>query len=71
MRTAVRVKDLKDQIGTTGSRAFLRCFACGTESSANSGDYFAVNPEHVFRCCNRNMRLVTQQTVYTPVEVSR
>ena len=61
----VRVSDLRDQIGSQGPRPFLKCFVCGNESSANAGDYFMAPPDHVFRCCDRNMKLVTSKVVYT------
>jgi len=58
----VRVRDLKDQIGTSGPRPFLYCETCGEESSANAGDYFMARPDTVFKCCGEPMRLVTKQT---------
>ena len=60
----VRVKDLKDQIGTNGPRPFLYCSKCGAEYSANGADYFMARPEHVFTCCKRKMVLVTEQVTY-------
>lgn len=64
----IKVSDLKDQIGMSGPRPFLKCFVCGGEYSANKADYFmAYNPEHVFTCCDENMSLVTKREVFTEV----
>ena len=60
----VKIKDLKDQIGTTGPRSFLYCRRCGNESSGNAGDYWNAKPEYVFKCCNSNMLLVTKRPLY-------
>lgn len=62
----VQVKDLKDQIGTaTSGRLFLYCLECGEEYSANKGDYFMAEPDHVFQCCGQDMILATKRTVIT------
>jgi len=61
---STRVKDLKDQIGMPGPRPFLKCFKCGNEYSANACDYWNASADHVFKCCGRNMALVTERTVY-------
>jgi hypothetical protein len=58
------VADLKNQTGTPGPRALLYCSNCGAEYSANAGDYFAADPNHVFKCCRRNMALVTKSIQY-------
>lgn len=63
----IRVKDLKDQIGTTYPRPFLHCAKCMQAFSANAGDYFAADPETILKCCGRPMRLVTARTVMTEV----
>ena len=63
----IRVKDLKYQIGTAYPRPFLKCFECGAEVSANSGDYFMSHPDLVMMCCDQPLRLVTRATVYTKV----
>jgi len=63
----VRVKDLKDQIGTARPRPLLLCRECGAEYSANAGDYWDSPDEHVFECCGEPMELVTRRTVYEPV----
>lgn len=65
----VRVRDLKDQIGTFGPRPMLYCYRCGAEYSANSGDYFLASPDHVFKCeCHSKsyLRLVLKETQYIP-----
>lgn len=61
---SIKVKDLKDQIGTTGPRPFLYCLRCGNESSVNAGDYWNAKPDHVFMCCGANMLLVTKRTIF-------
>lgn len=67
MRTQVKVKDLKDQLGTPWPHPMLKCFVCGAEYSANRGDYFGSSPEHIFKCCGRNMKLVIRRECYTTV----
>ena len=68
MAKAVRVRDLRDQIGSDGPRPLLYCSKCDAEYSANKGDYFMARPDHVFRCCGRNMRLVVKRVVYEDVK---
>lgn len=60
----VRCKDLKNQLGTPDPRPILLCNACGQEYSANSGDYWNVDPDYVFKHCGKNMRLVIKKIVY-------
>jgi len=62
----VRVKDLKDQIGTSGVRPVLYCVVCGSEYSANRGDYFSCSPDHVLTCCEQPLQLAVKHTVYKP-----
>lgn len=47
--------------------AFLYCTKCGARYSPTAGDYFWADDAHVFRCCRRNMLLVTEQHVLTEV----
>lgn len=61
---AIRVKDLREQLGQPEPRPRLKCFVCGEEYSADAGDYFMANPETVFKHHRRNMVLVTKHTVY-------
>ena len=63
-RLRVRVSDLKDQLGMPFPRPMLYCVECGTEYSANKGDYFAASPDHIFRHCGKPMRLVVKHEVY-------
>jgi hypothetical protein len=65
---AIRVKDLKDQIGMNGPRPVLHCAKCGETYSANAGDYFNVRPDHVFKCCGRNMALVIERHTFKAVQ---
>ena len=61
------VKDLKDQI-LTEDRAILFCTICGSEYSANAGDYWAYPPDYEFTCCGEPMILVNKRTVFDRVE---
>ncbi len=63
----MKVKDLKSQLGTQYPRRILKCVVCHDEQSANRDDYFAADPEHVFTCCDRPMRLVVKETAYREV----
>ena len=71
MSRAIKVKDLKNQIGISGNvvvnNPFLYCRKCGAEYSANAGDYFMAPSDHVFKCCNVNMLLVKKHTQYEEV----
>ena len=60
----VHVRDLRNQIGTTGERPFLFCRVCSGAFSANSGDYFMARPDTILKCCGEPMELVVKQTVY-------
>lgn len=63
--TATRVRNLQDQSGASFPRPFLYCVKCGGEYSAHRGDYFLLDPDHVFKCCRRLMALVTMRVVLT------
>lgn len=63
----VKVSDLKNQTGECGSRPFLLCLECRSESSANASDYFFMSPDEVFECCGTEMRLVTKKVSYVEV----
>lgn len=64
---AIKVKDLQEQINTSYPRPLLFCTKCRAEYSANRGDYFSTSPEYVFKCCGRNMLLVTKRTAIEEV----
>jgi len=64
----IRVKDLKNQIGTTGIRPILYCPICGAECSANAGDYFMASPDYVFTCCDEPMLLVIKKAMYKEIK---
>lgn len=68
MRKRVTIGDLRDQLGMSGPRPFLYCATCGAGYSANGGDYFMAPASHVFKCCGRNMALVTEQRVLREVQ---
>jgi hypothetical protein len=63
----VRMADLKDQRGP-GPHPSLHCDECGGDYSANRGDYWMLNDEHVFTCCGVPMRLVLRITHLVNVE---
>ena len=66
----ITVSDLKDQTGVPyPPHPILFCDDCESEVSANRGDYFAHNLDHVLMCdeCNVPMRLVYKRTVYEDV----
>lgn len=65
---AVRVSDLKDAY--PGARPFLWCPNCGEANSATRGDYFMASPDHVFKHCGRNMKLVTERTILEPYKAA-
>jgi hypothetical protein len=65
---AVKVKNLKEQIGTLEPRPFLYCSICGAEYSANAGDYWTANPEHIFICCDEPILLMTTPVEYREVK---
>ena len=51
-------KNMKDQI-LTKDRKILYCPECGAEYSGNSGDYWYLPDDYVFKCeCGAEMELV-------------
>ena len=68
MLNPVTVADLRDQIGTNGPRPLLYCRRCGSEQSANAGDYFMAPANRIFKCCGVNMVLVTKHQAFTLVD---
>lgn len=60
----VKVKHLKSYIGKAGPRPILYCFCCGSEYSADAGDYFLCPPEEILKCCDLDLELVYKRTVY-------
>ncbi len=65
----IRIRDLKDQIGTTGPRAVLHCDVCDSECSANAGDYYAADPDYVIQCCGEPMKLGIKKIVWDNEEL--
>lgn len=63
---AITVADLKNDYGP-GRDPFLYCGCCGEHWSATRGDYFTHSPDHVFTCCEENMRLVRKVVKYVDV----
>lgn len=51
------VKNLQDQINMPYSKALLLCTICGSEFSANKGDYWQLSNDDSIKCCNIIMRL--------------
>ena len=66
---AVKVRDLTDQTGKPFPRPILFCRVCCETSSANRGDYFAMDPDQAFKHCGRNMELVISRVTFEPVNV--
>ena len=64
---AVKVSDLKDQLGTSYPRPMLFCRYCGETASAHKGDYFMADPDTTFKHCGRNMALVVKRVTFEPV----
>ena len=66
----IHVRQLTDQTGQSDyPHPFLLCLTCGERNSAHAGDYFAVDPNHVFRHCGRDMILVRQREVLEWVDL--
>ena len=63
----VKIKHLKDQILHNDNR-FLYCVVCGGEYSANSVDYFAYDKEHVLKCCDKPLLLMTKKIMLEEVK---
>ena len=59
-------RNLKDQI-LTNDNAIMVCNVCGSECSANAGDYWNYPDNHVFTCCGKVMSIVTKHIVYRDV----
>lgn len=64
----MKVKELHDQIGTTGPRPILYCSICEGEYSANAGDYWSCSDDTVLTCCDEPLLLVVKSTVYKQVQ---
>lgn len=62
------IKNLTDQIGQPEPLAIALCKICGSEYSANKGDYWYLLPEESIVCCGNSIcELVTKETVYKQV----
>ena len=49
--------------------AFLLCDMCGGQYSANAADYWMVEDEHIFECCDGlSLVLATTRTTLTIVK---
>ena len=59
----ITVGDLKDG----QAYGMLLCPKCGSEFSADRGDYWHMPLHHVMKCCNVNSRLVRKETRYVNV----
>ncbi len=62
----ITVGDLVDHIGLPDhiQRPFLRCSTCGSETSANKGDYFNLPVDYAFYCCAEPKKLVIKEVRY-------
>ena len=59
----MRYGELKNQTGTQGPRSLLWCEECGTEYSADAGDYFWADKSAEIRCeCGALMLQVLKTT---------
>lgn len=67
MSKGVTVADLKDQVGKPGPHPNLYCECCGSEYSANAGDYFMHPHDYIFECCDEPMVLAIKHTTYERV----
>ena len=70
----VTVADLQDQTGasaTPGPHSILYCQECGSEYSANKGDYWNHPSNYPFYCCGLSMLLVQKKVIYSEVKPSR
>ena len=64
----ITVADLQDQTGKPGPHPALHCYECGSDYSANRGDYDFNRPlSYPFFCCDHPMVLVVKHTVYEEV----
>jgi hypothetical protein len=59
------VADLERIPKDANPKPMLFCFVCGSEYSADAGDYFAVAEDDILTCCMIEMELVTKTTKYT------
>ena len=59
--------NLKDQTGVPGPHPILYCEYCGSETSANKGDYFYLTPDYSFVCCEQPMTLAIKRVTYEKV----
>jgi hypothetical protein len=65
MKTKITKAMLSNQIlNKSRSGELLYCLECGSEFSANSGDYFMQPDNYVFMCCNEPMILAKKQIDY-------
>ena len=62
------LKNLKDQT-LKDDEAIMYCSICGSEYSANLGDYWDVNDSNFeFKCCEETMDIVVKKTIYEEVK---
>jgi hypothetical protein len=64
LHAIVRVKDLPND---SSEGLVLVCNECGTEASAEPYDYDLLDPDEVFACCSKPMRLVKKVVRYEDV----
>lgn len=64
--TPIQVKHLPDN---TNTHIFLYCDDCRSRYSAVKSDYFPYSATHVLRCCDRNLRAVTERTELEDIEL--
>lgn len=66
----VKKKDLKDSIiYPEYANLVLYCDACESEYSANSGDYWNLDDEHIFKCqCGTELQLGFFSRIFTKIK---
>jgi len=68
MENLAYIKNLQDQI-LTDDNAIAVCPNCGSEYSANKGDYWDCKPSDAITCCDDIIcELVTKHTVFKPID---
>jgi len=60
-------KNLSDEVLNPTGR-FMFCSECGSEYSANKGDYFQYSEDFEFKCCGKTMEICVRQTRIKKVE---
>lgn len=65
--SGITPRDLLDDPSHGPGRILLLCRKCGSEYSAQRGDYFTSSPDKPIKCCKQNLALVRKRVVYEDV----